>query len=212
MIWADNCWVFQRQQRNIGVHGENDNIEELLDFDMEPKPESRWWTSTQKDDCTLKVGNRGQTWNLLFMERFSRDRKRSAKVWEIGADPTAYHADEVPQGLQPCVQHGFEWQCQMALERHNANKSTTVGDENPASNFQTENERRRKFGRIQEEALTNNASQMEEHGLGDHGREESENILKTAAWAACDGEVPVVQALRSFQGWRTWWRNRMPGA
>ena len=26
----------------------NDIIEELLDLDMEPKPESLWWTSTPK--------------------------------------------------------------------------------------------------------------------------------------------------------------------
>ena len=38
----------------------NDIIEELLDLDMELKPESLWWTSTHKDEdgTTLKVVNR----------------------------------------------------------------------------------------------------------------------------------------------------------
>ena len=36
----------------------NDIIEELLDLEKEPKPQSPWWTSTYKDDvkATLKVG------------------------------------------------------------------------------------------------------------------------------------------------------------
>ena len=36
----------------------NDIIEELLDLDMEPKPESLWWTSTYRDvEC-----GRGKNW------------------------------------------------------------------------------------------------------------------------------------------------------
>ena len=29
-------------------------------------------------------------------------------------------------------------------------------------------------------------------------------------WAVCDGDVPIMRALSSIQGWRTntWWRNR----
>ena len=36
----------------------NDIIEELLDLDLEPKPESLWWMSTYKeeDKSTLKMG------------------------------------------------------------------------------------------------------------------------------------------------------------
>ena len=43
----------------------NDIIEELLDLDMEPKPESLWWTSAHKheDLTTLRVGSRGKTWD-----------------------------------------------------------------------------------------------------------------------------------------------------
>ena len=62
----------------------NDVIKELPDLDMEPKPESLWWASTYKDEdmATLKVGDRGKTWDLPFTEvfdvlgsRFHRDGK-----------------------------------------------------------------------------------------------------------------------------------------
>ena len=62
----------------------NDIIEELLDLDMEPKPESLWWTSTYKgeDMRTLRVGGRDKVWDLPFCEvsdvfgyRFHRDGK-----------------------------------------------------------------------------------------------------------------------------------------
>ena len=50
----------------------NDIIEELLDLDMEPKPESVWWTSTSKCEImtTLRVGSRGKGWDLPFLEVF----------------------------------------------------------------------------------------------------------------------------------------------
>ena len=58
------------------------NIEELLNLDMEPKPKSQRWTSTneEEDKLTLKVGGRGKDWDLPFREvfdvlgyRFQRD-------------------------------------------------------------------------------------------------------------------------------------------
>ena len=50
----------------------NDIIEELLDLDMEPKPESLWWTSTYKheDMRTLHVGGRDKMWDLPSCEVF----------------------------------------------------------------------------------------------------------------------------------------------
>ena len=62
----------------------NDIIEELLDLDVEPKPESLWWTSTYKheDMRTSRVGGRDKVWDLTFCEvfdvlgyRFHRDGK-----------------------------------------------------------------------------------------------------------------------------------------
>ena len=51
---------------------ENDIIEELLDLDMEPKPESLWWTSTYRGEekTTLRVGSRTKTWEFPFREVF----------------------------------------------------------------------------------------------------------------------------------------------
>ena len=50
----------------------NDIIEELLGLDMEPKPESLWWTNTHKNEdvATLKVGGPKKDWDLPFMEVF----------------------------------------------------------------------------------------------------------------------------------------------
>ena len=61
-MWADNYWLFCDNKERL-VCRVNDIMEELLDLDMEPKPESLWWTSINKDEdmTTLKVGNRGKT-------------------------------------------------------------------------------------------------------------------------------------------------------
>ena len=42
---ADNYWHLRDNKEKL-VCMVNDIIEELLDVDMEPKPESLWWTST----------------------------------------------------------------------------------------------------------------------------------------------------------------------
>ena len=47
MIWADNYWVF-RDDKDKLTWMVNDITEELKDMDMEPKPESVWWTSAYK--------------------------------------------------------------------------------------------------------------------------------------------------------------------
>ena len=53
-------------------HMVNDIIEELLNLDMEPKPESLWWTSSyeEEDKLTLQVGGGGKDWDLPFREVF----------------------------------------------------------------------------------------------------------------------------------------------
>ena len=71
MMWADNHWLFCDNREKL-MCMVNDIIEELLDLDMEPKPESPWWTSTHKheDMTTLRVGSRGKTWDLPSREVF----------------------------------------------------------------------------------------------------------------------------------------------
>ena len=46
MMWADNYWLFCDKGRLICMV--NDIVEEMLDLDMEAKPESLWWTSTHR--------------------------------------------------------------------------------------------------------------------------------------------------------------------
>ena len=77
----------------------NDISVELLDLDMEPKPESLWWTSIHEgeDEGTRKVGRSGESRDLPLVERSSgypfpqdwdkgfRERKRRrGKEWEVG--------------------------------------------------------------------------------------------------------------------------------
>ena len=46
MMWVDNYWMFSDNREKL-ICMVNDIVEELLDLDVEPKPESLWWTSTQ---------------------------------------------------------------------------------------------------------------------------------------------------------------------
>ena len=56
---CDNYWLVGHDKENV-VCMVNDITEELLDLDMEPKPESLWWTSTYKDEdvATSKMDSR----------------------------------------------------------------------------------------------------------------------------------------------------------
>ena len=88
MMWADNYWLFCHD-REIFVHMVNDVIEELLDLDMEPKPESLWWTCLyeEEEQLTIKVAGQGKEWDLPFREvfdvlgyRFNREGKGAQGV------------------------------------------------------------------------------------------------------------------------------------
>ena len=50
----------------------NDIIAELLELDMEHKPESLWWASSHQaeEKNTLKVWNKGLAWYLPFKDVF----------------------------------------------------------------------------------------------------------------------------------------------
>ena len=71
MMWADNNWLFCHS-REILVHMVNGFVEELLNLDRNPKPESLWWTSSyeEEDKLTLQVGGGGKDWELPFREVF----------------------------------------------------------------------------------------------------------------------------------------------
>ena len=64
MMWADNYWIFYDNREKL-ICTAKDIMEELLDPDVEPKPESLWWTSTHKheDVRTLSVGSRDKVWD-----------------------------------------------------------------------------------------------------------------------------------------------------
>ena len=83
MMWADNYRLFSDNKERL-ICMLNDIIEELLDLDIEPEPESLWWTCTYKKEekAMLKVGSRENTWDTPFREvvdvlgyRYHRDGK-----------------------------------------------------------------------------------------------------------------------------------------
>ena len=87
-MWADNYWLICHK-REILVHTVNNIIEELLNLDMAPQPESLWWTSSyeEEDQLTLKVGRGGKDWDLPFQGglrgigcRFQRDGRGTQGV------------------------------------------------------------------------------------------------------------------------------------
>ena len=75
--------AIQRQQRKL-VCMVNDIIEELVDLDMEPKPELLWWTSTHEDEdsATLKVVSRSHTWDLPLKDVFDVLGYRFHQDWK----------------------------------------------------------------------------------------------------------------------------------
>ena len=75
MMWADNDCFFH--DREILVHMVNDVIEELLDLDTKPLPESLWWTCSyeEEDKFTPKVAGRGREWDLFSW--------KSSMCWDI---------------------------------------------------------------------------------------------------------------------------------
>ena len=43
-MWADNNWIFCDNTERLVCMVNDDIVEELVYLDMEPKPESLWWT------------------------------------------------------------------------------------------------------------------------------------------------------------------------
>ena len=103
----------------------NDIIEELLDLDMEPRPESLWWTRThkQEDMWTVRVGA-DRVWDLPFCEvsdvgAESTMCKCLRRWWRdeyINRSKTVPMTAKCKHAHSPCVQHSLEWQHLLDLE------------------------------------------------------------------------------------------------
>ena len=126
----------------------NDTIAELLDLQMEPKPESLWQTGTHQADetKTLSVENRGRAWDLPFKDVFEvlgyrlhrdgngyegADRtlcKGFASWWQIHLPvEERTHDNEVSKSSQSRLQHYSERQRQVAVAGHHACQGARVG-------------------------------------------------------------------------------------
>ena len=210
----------------------NDIIEELLGLDMDSKPESLWWTSTYKDEdvATLEVESRKKLWDLPFMEVFDvldtrcqrdgkgmqRTEEKPRKGWDAGGVTGTLIARKLCLFMTECprvISHVFcsalngsvnwLWSAARATKTHNwmskilrltfrVGMRTGTWVEYKKRTSQTIRTKWRKL------SLPTMVQTIAEH------------IWKAMSWAAYDGDVPVVRALRSILGWRTttWWRTR----
>ena len=172
----------------------NDIIEELLDLDMEPKPESLWWTSTHKheDKRTLCVGDRGKLWDLAFCEvfdvlgyRFHRDGKGFQGAERRGPEKLVARRihppltdspndNQVQASPKPCIQHGPEWQHQLALEWRLDQQGACVGRPDFTPHLQTSHEAGRNLGGLQNKNVAVHEGLLEEKGPAVAGGEKCE--------------------------------------
>ena len=232
LMWADNYWLFCHD-REILVHLVNDIIEELLDLDMEPKPESLWWTSSYEEEgqITLKVTGRGKEWDLPFMEvfdvlgyRFQRDGKGTQGVEKtlrkgMGCwwrDAYIYRSKSVSlkTKCQRVVSHVFSTALNSSV-----NWNWTNINARAVQRWETKILRLTLRPKMLpgEEWVTYKRRtarmmriQWKEMGLTSLAELCAEKIWKTMAWVGYDGTVLVMKALRSVIDWRTtaWWRTR----
>ena len=207
----------------------NDIFEELLDLDMEPKPDSLWWTSTYKDE--LRVGSRGRTWALPLSAvfhvlgcRFHRDgkgisRRRTDVVQRYGQ----LVAGQVHLSLKGCARAG---KCRSVLS-HVCSTALNGSISWPWSGA-TLNKVRAWEAKILR--LTFRARMIPSESLVNYtirtakslrikwkrmdlpllNEKIVDKIWTTMNWAIHDGDVPIMKVLRSILGRRTttWWRNR----
>ena len=71
MFCAENFWTFSEDRGHL-TQMVKELIEERMDFDMEPKPESLLWTSTFEEEVREDIwkGSGGETWRMPFVEEF----------------------------------------------------------------------------------------------------------------------------------------------
>ena len=178
----------------------NDIREEMLDLDMEPKPESLWWTNTVKDEAVATL-----TWDLPFSEvfdvlghRFHRDGKGSQ-----GTHRT------LCKGMGSWWRGGYIYRSKC---------------------YSMHAKYRRVLSHVYSTAIDGSVNWPWSVAMLDKGRAGQPvpcassggrwvcrrwpKTLWTKSgrlnWAVCHGEVPIMRALRAVLGWRTttWWRNR----
>ena len=173
MMWADNYWLFcDKRDRLICMVND---IEELLDLDVEPKPESPWWTSTHKhEDMTTRRVGRGRAWELPFREVFDvlgsrchRDGKgfqgaerttckgmgswwRDEHIYRSKTVSMAAKCKRVQSHEHSTVLKGsINWPWSGAK----INKSSCLGSEDTTSHLQASHEAGRNVGGLQNEDM-----------------------------------------------------------
>ena len=130
MMWADNHWLFCDNNNNNNerlVCMVNDIIEELLDLDMEPKPESLWWTSTHQAEVKQYIESVGTeaTSGTFFLKTCFKScdtvsiamgrcvwvqTERCAKAWPVGGEMDTFTRQRVyMKWLEDCRSDSERW-------------------------------------------------------------------------------------------------------
>ena len=228
MMWADNYWTFCSKKERL-VCMVSDIIAELLELDMEPKPESLWRSGTHQaeETKTLSVENRGRAWDLPFVEvfdvlgyRFHRDGngyegadrtlcKGFASWWQIHLPvegvPMKTKCRRVLGHVFSAALNGSGRGTTLCWIRcvHGRPKSCVLPFR--ARMYAGESW----VGYRQRTALSLRIT-WRKMGLPTMAEKVVDNIGTTMNWAVYDGEVPVMRALRAVLGWRTtsWWRSK----
>ena len=168
VMWADNYWLFRDSKERLACKV-NDIIAELLDLDMDPKPESLWWTSTHHaaEKMTLSVGYRGLAWDFSFKDVFEvlgylfhRDG-----MGFQGADRT------MCKGLGSWWRDRYIYRSK-SVSMHAKCRRACMGGQNLASYLSCSDVCRRMLGASQEEDNLFFAHQVEENGSAHRSRKD----------------------------------------
>ena len=193
-------------------------------MELEPKPESLWWPCIHKheDMTTLKVGSRGNTWDLPFREVF--EVLQDGKVFQ-GAERTVCkgmeswwrdkfinHSRTEPM-LTTCrrvlshvystaVNESINWPWSVAM----VHKVRTWEAIVLRLTFRPRMKPGETWVGYRKRTAQSLRLSWRKMGL----LLPTEKIWTTMTWAVFEGGVPITRALRSILVWRAtaWWRSR----
>ena len=171
----------------------NDIIEELLNLDMEPKPESLWWTRSylEEDKLRLQVGGGGKDgncrsgrssrcWGNVFsvMGKAHKGSERlCAKEWAAGGATLIFivrQSVSLKTKRQRVISHVFSTALNSSANWtwnvYNARLVHSLGDKDSSLNLQTQNATGRRVGRLQSTHCSYAAYQVEEIGSAIFGK------------------------------------------
>ena len=116
----------------------------------------------------------------------------------------------MPAGDQPCLQHSTEQQCELTWNVYNACMVHRWETEILRLTFRPKMQPGGEWVACSASTARMLRTRWKKLGVPSLAELCAEKVWKMMAWAVCDGEVPVLKALRFVTGWRktAWGRNR----